>query len=451
MRRFIVSVAVALCVISVSAQVQVKPMPKSGYEQRIRNFINGMKIVDTHEHLLDPAEFTDSMLDFTLMLRHYPGGDYHSAGMSWKEVGLLFEDSLSIPEKWKLLQPYWDLSFNTGFNRVAQLAANKLFNVEDINTQTVGVLSERLKKAYQQPDWYDQVLRGMCNIDFLIQDCSFEDWDNRFKGDPEMYRYVRRFDNFIFIQSSARIQELGKWKPEGIRTVDDLVSALEASFNSALKDGIIAVKSLLAYNRILAYDNVKKEEAEYAFSKIVNAPGDKPLPFAEVKPLQDYMMHRVLDLARTHHLPVQMHTGLNGAMIENANPTHLTNLFKEYPDVPFILFHGSYPFLGQLSVLAKCFSNVYIDMCWVYIISPSYAERALQEWLETVPAGKIMAFGGDFLYVEDVYGHMLMARETVANVLVDKVKSGYFSENEAIRIARMLLHDNAVRIFNLKK
>lgn len=450
MRRFIVSAAMVLCFVSVSAQVQVKPMPKSGYEQRIRNYVNSMKIVDTHEHLLDPAEFTESMLDFTLLLRHYPGGDYYSAGMSWKDVGRLFADSLTVDEKWKLLQPYWDLSFNTGFNRVAQLAASKLYGVDDINANTVGVLSERMKKAYKV-DWYHQVLKEKCNIEFLIQDCSFEDWDHRFKGDPEMYRYVRRFDNFILIQSSARIKELEKWNSSGIRTVDELVLALEASFNSALKDGIIAVKSLLAYNRILVYDNVKKEEAEYAFSKIMNAPGDKPLPFAEVKPLQDYMMHRVLDLARSHHLPVQMHTGLNGSMIENANPTHLVNLFKEYPDVPFILFHGSYPFLGQLSVLAKCFSNVYIDMCWVYIISPSYAERALQEWLETVPAGKIMAFGGDFLYVEDVYGHMLMARETVANVLIDKVKTGYFSEDEAIRIARMLLHDNAVRIFGLKK
>ena len=39
----------------------------------------------------------------------------------------------------------------------------------------------------------------------------------------------------------------------------------------------------------------------------------KALTYAEAKPLQDYMMHRVLDLADACDLPVQLHTGLNTA------------------------------------------------------------------------------------------------------------------------------------------
>ncbi|MFA5816766.1 MAG: amidohydrolase family protein [Bacteroidales bacterium] len=148
---------------------------------------------------------------------------------------------------------------------------------------------------------------------------------------------------------------------------------------------------------------------------------------------------------------MQIHTGLNGGDIENSKPTHLVNLFQEYPDVKFILFHGAYPYGGELAVLAKKFTNVYIDMCWLYIISPSYSERYLHEWLETVPANKIMAFGGDFLHVEGVYSHLLLAKQIVSNVLIDKVKDGYLTENEAIKIAQMIFHDNAVRILNLKK
>lgn len=162
------------------------------------------------------------------------------------------------------------------------------------------------------------------------------------------------------------------------------------------------------------------------------------------------MMHRVLDLANSNHLPVQIHSGLNGGNIENSKPTHLLNLFMEYPDVKFILFHGAYPYGGELAVLAKKFSNVYIDMCWLYIISPSYSERYLHEWLETVPANKIMAFGGDFLHVEGIHSHLLLAKQIVSNVLIDKVRDGYFSEDEAIKVAQMLLHDNAIRILGLK-
>jgi predicted TIM-barrel fold metal-dependent hydrolase len=119
--------------------------------------------------------------------------------------------------------------------------------------------------------------------------------------------------------------------------------------------------------------------------------------------------------------------------------------------VKFILFHGGYPFGGELAAVAKGFKNVYIDMCWLYIISPSYSIRYLHEWLETVPASKIMAFGGDFRNVENVYGHLLFAKQIVTKVLTEKVRDGYFTEQEALKIAQLILHDNAVRILNLNK
>lgn len=144
------------------------------------------------------------------------------------------------------------------------------------------------------------------------------------------------------------------------------------------------------------------------------------------------------------------HYAGDGNYIENSNPTLLANLFHKYRDVRFILFHGGYPFGSELASLAKNFRHVYIDLCWLYIISPSYAERNLHEWLETVPANKIMAFGGDYHNAENVYGHLLFAREIVTRVLTEKVRERYFSEEEAIKIASMIFHDNAVRIFGLK-
>jgi hypothetical protein len=62
-----------------------------------------------------------------------------------------------------------------------------------------------------------------------------------------------------------------------------------------------------------------------------------------------------------------------------------------------------------------------------------------------------MAFGGDYHNIENVYGHLLFAKEIVANVLIEKVKDGYFSEEEAIKFADMMLHDNAVNLFKLAK
>lgn len=389
------------------------------------------------------------MLDFMLLFRHYAAGDYESAGIPSQTLDNLFSDSLTVIEKWRAFQPYWEYSFNTGYNRAGLMAADQLFGIKTIDETTVEELSEKIRKAYQT-DWYDQVLRQKCNIEFVIEDYPFDDWGNRIFGDQKMFRYVRKFDGFILIDSKDEIDNLTKWKSTGIYSLNDLVSALEAAFHEARNQGIVAIKTILAYNRTLIYDDVRKEDAEEVFNKIMNSPGDVALSFAEVKPLQDYMMHRVLDLADANDLPVQMHTGLNGGNIENAKPTNLLNLFRDYPNVRFILFHGAYPYGGELAVLAKKFSNVYIDLCWLYIISPSFSERYLHEWLETVPASKIMAFGGDFLYVENVYSHLLFAKQIVSNVLIDKVKDGYLTEIEAHKIAQMLFHDNAIRILHLK-
>jgi predicted TIM-barrel fold metal-dependent hydrolase len=149
-----------------------------------------------------------------------------------------------------------------------------------------------------------------------------------------------------------------------------------------------------------------------------------------------------------------VHTGLqigDGNIIENSKPTHLVNLFFEYPTVAFIIYHGGYPYGGELSTLAKNFRNVYIDMCWLYVISPSYAERCLHEWIETVPASKIMGFGGDYLNVENAYAELLLAKQVITSVLINKVMNGYLSESEAKNIARMILHDNAVKLLNLSR
>jgi predicted TIM-barrel fold metal-dependent hydrolase len=117
--------------------------------------------------------------------------------------------------------------------------------------------------------------------------------------------------------------------------------------------------------------------------------------------------------------------------------------------VRFCLYHGGYPYGGELSALAKNFRNVYIDMCWMYIISPSYSKRYLHEWLETVPANKIMAFGGDYHNVENIYGHAVMARQVISHVLIEKVRSGYLTEEEAKSIARMVMRDNALAFYRI--
>jgi uncharacterized protein len=446
-QSFILYILASLSLIT-NAQLQVKPLSAPGYEKRIKNFIDSMVVIDTHEHLLNPLKIKqNTSLDFMILLHHYSAGDLQSAGMSDRTFQLLLKDSLSVKDKWQIVKPYWEDAKNTGYNRVALLAADKLFGVNDINESTVVALSDKIRMAYKT-DWFNFVLINQCKIEYLIQD----DWDHNRTFENKRIKYVNRFDDFIRINSKRGINTIGKQQNTRIETLDDFVNVLGSVFKAAKENGIVGVKTGLAYDRILYYENVNKERAEKVFNSLMNATGGNSFSFMDVKPLQDYMMHRVLDLANLYKLPVAIHTGLlagNDGIIENTNPTHLVNLFKEYPEVNFVLYHGSYPFGGELATLAKNYRNVYIDMCWLYVISPSYSERYLHEWIETVPASKIMAFGGDYNNIENVYGHLLFAKQIVSRVLIEKVKDGYMTESEAIIIAQMILHDNAARFYNL--
>jgi predicted TIM-barrel fold metal-dependent hydrolase len=163
-----------------------------------------------------------------------------------------------------------------------------------------------------------------------------------------------------------------------INSLETYITALGRAFQEGLDWGMVAVKNGLAYNRVIQYDNSSEAEAMAVFNKLFSENTNKPASFEEVKPLQDYIMHRILDLARDFDLPVQIHTGLHAGgknEIRNSKPTLLTNLFNEYPDVEFVLMHSSYPYGAELSVLAKNYPNVFIDMCWTQLISPFYNEK----------------------------------------------------------------------------
>jgi uncharacterized protein len=440
-----------ICFIPVFAQIQTVDLPQPGFKERIEKAVDDMWIADTHEHLLMEDNLlkqkAEHPFDFSHLFVQYISDDLASAGYISAVDRLVKNPSLSYKERWQIFEPFWNATKNTGYARVVIIAARDLYGIDDINAETVETLSDRINSSYQ-PGWYKHVLKVMAKIEFSIVDVG------HIRPDPEFYYHVERFDDFISVFSGGEIKALGKKYGIPINSLDDYVSSLRKAFDEGIDYAMVGVKTALAYQRPIYYENTGKDTAERLFNMLLQQPGDKgPEDFATVKPLQDYMMHRVLDLAAENDLPVQIHTGLFAGgknEIRNSQPTLLTNLFNEYPAVKFCIFHSSYPYGEELSVLAKNYPNVFIDMCWTDIISPSYSERFLHEWLETVPANKIMAFGGDYGHVESAYAHSVMARKVVAKVLVEKVADGYFSEQDAIVIANRLLRDNAMEIFKLK-
>ncbi len=427
------------------AQIQTTDLPESGFKERIEKYVNEIRLIDTHEHLITEEERIEKagQLDFTYLFSHYANEDLVSASNLKGIMNIVFSNDFPLEDRWELFKPFFKEMRNTGYARAVLLAVKDIYGLSDIDDDTYVSLSEKIREK-SKPGLYKSILKEKSGIDLSIIDGGHRKYDTVF------YRHVERFDHFIQVSSKTEIAGLGNNYGINVRSIDDYINALQKAFEAGVDYKMVGVKSALAYQRILKFNNTSTERAQAVFDALFR---DEVVNAGQIKALQDFMMHRVLDLAKEFDLPVQIHTGLqagNGNDISNSNPTHLINLFMEYPEVNFCLFHSSYPYGGELSVLAKNFPNVFIDMCWTPVISPAYSIRYLDEWLETVPANKIMVFGGDYSVVELVYAHSVFARRVVARVLSDKVSSGYFSEEEAIYIANKLLRENALEIFKLR-
>lgn len=415
------------------------------YEQ-LYEFISGLTIVDTHEHL--PGREEDRPTETDVLgeyLTHYFSCDLISAGLSKIDLERCRDASLPLAGRWRLVEPYWNAARHTGYGRSLDIAARELYGIEGISAATIEELNGRFVAA-RKPGHYQKALKEKARIRTSLLDGFQPDKP----CDRRYFTPVFRLDLYrgMFANGIASAYEkLNGVSPSGF---DDWLEATEKTIDAALAAGCAALKIGDAYNRPLYYADTPRADAEAEYRRFRS--GGKPDAFAFSENFQNFMTRFVLRLADERGMVVQIHTGLqegNGNLLRNADPLLLNNLFLAYPNVVFDIFHMGYPFEHTLSALAKNFANVHIDMCWAHIISPSASVSALYEWLDSVPANKISAFGGDYCFVDGVVGHSIIARQNVSRALAMKVRDGAFDIEQAKDIAQMLLIRNPERIFKL--
>ena len=436
--------------------------------ERIKNEVDSISLVDTHEHIMLESERDECAEDFSYLFAHYNSSDMISAGLSprmMESIRLPIRQvrintyrrrkvrryiaepertDMSLEERWQAMEPFWEMIRNTAYARQTLVTIQDIFGIEDLNRNTYRRLSEEISRS-RKPGWYQHVLKEKANISVSIDDLQCLEVNRDF------FVPAMRLDHFIAVQSRVDLGELESESGMSIHSLDELVIAMQTVLTNYVKRGAVSVKSALAYNRVLKYEKATKFEAETVFNRIASHLGEGS-SWLDSKPLQDYMMHQVIRAAIENQVPIQMHTGLqegNENIITNSNPTHLVNLFIEYREAKFDLFHGGYPYIHEWATLAKNFASVHADITWLPIISPEIARRLLHELIETVPSNKIMAFGGDSMTVEMAYGHARMTRQLVTRVLSEKISEGYLSEDEAVSLARKMLRDNPKSLYKL--
>jgi len=339
----------------------------------------------------------------------------------------------------------------SAFFKACSLAIKDLYgvNIDPPSVKNLKEASERIREAYKDPNWVKNVFRDKALIDEVIWDPHWEILGEPF--DRSLFKPVLRIDPFL-VGYSRDVKDHDGNTPYTfeerlnikVEKFDDYLALIDKVMEEARKRKCVSVKCASAYERSINFDFVEERCARQVFDKGFGR--GEALKAVEAKLFGDFVLNYILERVREMNVPVQFHTGL--ARVEGSNPINLVNIIRRYSDVDFILFHGGYPWIREFAILGFSFPNVYLDLCWLPIISPSACKTLLKELIELGLSGKI-TWGGDCWVAEGSYGSLKLFKLILSEVLSDLVESGYLNREEAVEIASKALRENAMKIFKL--
>jgi predicted TIM-barrel fold metal-dependent hydrolase len=105
--------------------------------------------------------------------------------------------------------------------------------------------------------------------------------------------------------------------------------------------------------------------------------------------------------------------------------------------------------MQHAGMMAHTFPHVWVDMGWT---TPWTAQRIVEVYRDVIgmaPISKIMIGSGGHGSPEIHWLSAKTAKIALGEVLTDSVRLGLMCEKDAEKTGRMILHDNAARMYDL--
>ncbi len=425
-------------------------------QRRIRELITEKVFqttyIDTHEHLMNESERVKAgeeiwgkSNDWSYLFSHYFDSDMAVAGMNSRDYNNFYSNDLSINEKWKLIEPLWPYLKYTGYGQNVLISLQDLYGIEDLTGDRIGELNEKYHDLIS-PGYYRKVIQELSNI----ESCQVNQWPFLESEQPELLMSDLHINNMI---EDAGAESYAEKAGISVNDLSDWHAVIDWWFDWYGKWSV-AIKCATAYSRNIDFERVGADQVRQVFKDKLSgkepAPGDK-------KRLEDHLFWYAVDKATAMDLPVKVHTGYYAGYDYmplgrvNGNAAAATDLCRLGPETKWDFFHISYPYYEDMLAVGKQYSNAYMDMCWAWIINPIAAKDFLKKFIMTVPLNKIVTFGGDYMPVELVYGHAVIARKGISLALSELVEEGWIELEQALEMTDVIMHQNARKLFKLEE
>ena len=416
----------------------------------LREYCESVPLVDCHDHSGECGpKYADPI---AVVASGYFPSDLHSAS-SDEDMAIINDGKRSVEERWPVLEKAWKRTRFTGYGQVTQLVLKEFYGVEELTLEALRGMEDKLLDLSDAKAF--EAMLDKANIAARLEDV----WpdvnkviDGTFEMSPRGHLMIS-LPALHAVCDYNGVQGLVAPLKRKVTTLDEYLDACRELFEAHKRYGAVGFKDQSAYSRSLDYGNPTRGEAEAVFNWFMEDPRRRASYPDQVRPLDDYLFHAFLRMARDLDLPVQIHTGHMAGIrndIAKTNAVGLTKVLELHSDVRFDLFHANWPYGGELMYLGKNYPNVSIDFCWANIIDPIYCQRLFQQALSAVPHGKVHGYGSDYGGSTDrAWAHAKIGRDNIAIALSELVEMEYLDLDGAKQVARAWLFDNANEFFRL--
>jgi hypothetical protein len=435
-----------LCALTAPALAQTSPSPLDrDIDPTIAQVIATTPAIDNHAHpmLSPPDDAADRNFDALPVDNMAPETD----PLGWRT------DYPPLADAWQALwhitirPPLTDaqqkqLDQARGFVKAREGAHYSVWVLDQANIQTMNANRVSMGTGVQPPRFlwvpYDDALL------FPLNNSTIADT-------PDRAQFFPLEDHLLH----AYLQASG---------VNQLPSTLDAYIDKVVlptlqrqKDGgAVAIKFELAYLRPLLIADPTHAAAAQAYIRFLHAPHVDP---AAYKQLQDFLFRIIAKRAGQLHLAVHFHGMAGGGRyfsIAGVNPLNLEPLLNDptLANTNFVLLHGGWPFVHEAGAMLQK-PNFYLDFSQQALIIPARTLSTwLREWLELYPEKVLFATDGypysnAMGWEESTWLASRNARRALGLALTGMERDGEITPARAAELARMVLHDNAAKLYHL--
>ena len=399
-------------------------------QQKLFDALGKMTIIDAHEHIKPEKERLTKTFDWAWLLCGYLIKDLQSAGLSTDFDPT--DNSLSPRQKWERVKPYWQAVRWGTYARGLRLSLAEWCGVEDVTDGNIEEIGKKLNEN-NRPGFYREALGKKCLIERVIA-CT-DDWHG-YEGD-----FLRLILFLPLLHTREELDRYEKFTGRPMRNPKQVLNALEKLVADAVEANVVGFKT-----RAVAMGPYDRATVQRLLTRVIRG---EALTAAEQPYMNRFIHEMALRLIRGTGKPVAVHCGV----WDDFRRQDVMNFFEtlqRFGEIHFDLFHMGMPAVREMAFVGKNLPNVSLNLCWSPLVSQHMMESALAEYLDIVPTSKVIGFGGDYHWNPELtWGHLVMARESLARVFAARIRRGMIDFDGSVEVLRAWLYDNPKRIYGI--